>query len=285
MTSGPPGDVPPTGGWGSPATPGPPPGSPEGPPGGQVWQPPPGNRRNPLLVIGGILLGLGLGFLVMPWLGIWLSCRRHEHVGRRLARSDRHHPRLRPADRGRHRHAALAQAPQGRRRRPPGHLDRHDRRLRLLPGRLGPLHRLLSAAPQRLMYPTLGDLLGPTWPLSTHGFFVGLGVVAATVVFLVEARRRGQTDERLLYVVTGALLGGRDPHAPGHVAPARRPARERLVRRAVVLRQPQHPVRPGRRLARASTSPSGCAATAPAPATCSPRPSRSAWRSAGSAAC
>ena len=53
--------------------PGPPPGSPEGPSGGQVWRPPPGNRRNPLLVIGGILLGLGLGFLVMPWLGIWLS--------------------------------------------------------------------------------------------------------------------------------------------------------------------------------------------------------------------
>ena len=26
-----------------------------------------------MLVIGGILLGLGLGFLVMPWLGIWLS--------------------------------------------------------------------------------------------------------------------------------------------------------------------------------------------------------------------
>lgn len=71
MTSGPPGDVPPTGGWGLP--PGPPPGPPGGPPDGQVWQPPPGRRRNPLLVIGGILLGLGLGFLVMPWLGIWLS--------------------------------------------------------------------------------------------------------------------------------------------------------------------------------------------------------------------
>lgn len=58
------------------------------------------------------------------------------------------------------------------------------------------------------MYPTLGDLLGTDLALSTHSFFVGLGVVAATVVFLAEARRRGQTDERLLYVVTGALLGG-----------------------------------------------------------------------------
>lgn len=58
------------------------------------------------------------------------------------------------------------------------------------------------------MYPTLGDLLGTDLGVGTHGFFVGLGVVAATVVFLVEARRRGQRDERLLYVVTGALLGG-----------------------------------------------------------------------------
>lgn len=75
MTSGPPaGGVPPTGGWGGPP-PGPP-GPPQGPPGPppvQAWQPPPGNRRNPLVVIGGILLGLALGFLVMPWLGIWLG--------------------------------------------------------------------------------------------------------------------------------------------------------------------------------------------------------------------
>ncbi len=58
------------------------------------------------------------------------------------------------------------------------------------------------------MYPTLGDLLGTDLPVSTHSFFVGIGVLAATAVFLVEARRRGQRDERLLYVVTGALLGG-----------------------------------------------------------------------------
>jgi hypothetical protein len=63
MSSRPPDDGAPPPGWGRPT----------GPPPGQVWQPPPGDRRNPLLVIGGILLGLGLGFLVMPWLGIWLS--------------------------------------------------------------------------------------------------------------------------------------------------------------------------------------------------------------------
>ena len=71
MTSTPPGDVPPTGGWGRPPdTPGPPSGA-SGP--GQVWQPPPGNRRNPLLVVGGILLGLGLGFFALPFLGLWMT--------------------------------------------------------------------------------------------------------------------------------------------------------------------------------------------------------------------
>ena len=62
------------------------------------------------------------------------------------------------------------------------------------------------------MYPTLGDLLGHplrlSLPVDTHGFFVVLGVLAAGLVFVHEARRRGQTDERILYVVMGALLGG-----------------------------------------------------------------------------
>lgn len=49
----------------------------------------------------------------------------------------------------------------------------------------------------------IGELSQP-W----HEVFVGLGVVAAAGVFVVEARRRGQTDERLIYVVAGALLGG-----------------------------------------------------------------------------
>jgi phosphatidylglycerol:prolipoprotein diacylglycerol transferase len=51
------------------------------------------------------------------------------------------------------------------------------------------------------MLPELG-------PLPTHGLFVGLGVVAAVLVFVHEARRRGHTDDRLLVVVTGALVGG-----------------------------------------------------------------------------
>ncbi|MEI2778024.1 MAG: prolipoprotein diacylglyceryl transferase family protein [Tetrasphaera sp.] len=58
------------------------------------------------------------------------------------------------------------------------------------------------------MYPTLGDLLGITLPLPTHAVFVALGVAVAAAVFLVEARRRGQSDDNVLYVVIGALLGG-----------------------------------------------------------------------------
>jgi prolipoprotein diacylglyceryltransferase len=56
------------------------------------------------------------------------------------------------------------------------------------------------------MYPTLAPFLGV--PVPTHGFFVALGVLAAAGVFVLEARRRGQTDERILYVVLGALVGG-----------------------------------------------------------------------------
>jgi prolipoprotein diacylglyceryltransferase len=44
--------------------------------------------------------------------------------------------------------------------------------------------------------------------VDTHAVFVALGVVTAVVVFTVEARRRGVTDERLLIVVTGGLVGG-----------------------------------------------------------------------------
>jgi prolipoprotein diacylglyceryltransferase len=44
--------------------------------------------------------------------------------------------------------------------------------------------------------------------LPTHATFVGLGVLAAVLVFVTEARRRGHTDDRLLLVVTGALVGG-----------------------------------------------------------------------------
>jgi phosphatidylglycerol---prolipoprotein diacylglyceryl transferase len=54
-----------------------------------------------------------------------------------------------------------------------------------------------------IVFPTLDGL-----PIGTHNLFVGLGVVAATAVFLLEVRRRGVTDERIWVIVAGALLGG-----------------------------------------------------------------------------
>ncbi len=56
------------------------------------------------------------------------------------------------------------------------------------------------------MVPTLGHL-GPI-PIGTHDLFVGVGVLAAALVFLAEVRRRGIADDRIWVVVAGALLGG-----------------------------------------------------------------------------
>lgn len=42
----------------------------------------------------------------------------------------------------------------------------------------------------------------------SHQLFVALGAAVAVVVFVVEARRRGQTDEKLIHVVAGGLVGG-----------------------------------------------------------------------------
>ena len=58
------------------------------------------------------------------------------------------------------------------------------------------------------MFPTLGSLLGGEVTIATHEFFVALGVTAALAVVAAQARHTGLTDERLLYVVTGALVGG-----------------------------------------------------------------------------
>jgi phosphatidylglycerol:prolipoprotein diacylglycerol transferase len=44
--------------------------------------------------------------------------------------------------------------------------------------------------------------------LPVHSVFVALGVVAATVVFVAEARRRGAINEQSLVAATGALVGG-----------------------------------------------------------------------------
>ncbi len=41
-----------------------------------------------------------------------------------------------------------------------------------------------------------------------HGTFIALGVLAATVVFFFEARRRGAVNEQSLVAVAGALVGG-----------------------------------------------------------------------------
>lgn len=41
-----------------------------------------------------------------------------------------------------------------------------------------------------------------------HGFFIALGVLAATIVFTYEARRRGAVNEQSLVAVAGALVGG-----------------------------------------------------------------------------
>jgi prolipoprotein diacylglyceryl transferase len=49
--------------------------------------------------------------------------------------------------------------------------------------------------------------LGPV-AVQSHPFFVGLGVLAAAVVVLLEARRRGMLGEGMLVAVTGALVGG-----------------------------------------------------------------------------
>lgn len=56
------------------------------------------------------------------------------------------------------------------------------------------------------MYPELLRL-GPV-PIGTHDAFVALGLAVAALVFLAEVRRRQMRDERLWYVVAGALVGG-----------------------------------------------------------------------------
>ncbi|KUI28030.1 diacylglyceryl transferase [Mycobacterium sp. IS-1742] len=53
----------------------------------------------------------------------------------------------------------------------------------------------------------------PEWHLGAvsvpvHGVFVGLGVLAALVVFVAEARRRGAVNEQSVVAAAGALVGG-----------------------------------------------------------------------------
>lgn len=49
--------------------------------------------------------------------------------------------------------------------------------------------------------------LGPV-TIPVHGLFVALGVFAAMLVFVAEARRRGAVNEQSVVAVAGALVGG-----------------------------------------------------------------------------
>ncbi len=100
------------------------------------------------------------------------------------------------------------------------------------------------------MFPRAGDLLGVAPDLPTHGLFVALGVLAAALVFVVEARRRGHTDERLVWVVTGALVGGAVLMRMGTWLQHVDLRANAGVDRAVGLRQPLGPRRARRGVAR-----------------------------------
>lgn len=56
------------------------------------------------------------------------------------------------------------------------------------------------------MRPVLVRVAGLEIP--THDFFVALGLAAAIGVFVFEAKRRGRTDEKLVWVVLGSLITG-----------------------------------------------------------------------------
>lgn len=59
------------------------------------------------------------------------------------------------------------------------------------------------------MYPTLGELVGTDLAIGTHEFFVGLGVAVGLVVIGVRlVQTRAGRDERMLWIIAGALIGG-----------------------------------------------------------------------------
>ncbi len=49
--------------------------------------------------------------------------------------------------------------------------------------------------------------IGP-FAVGTHDFFVVLGLIAATLIYFYEARRRRMLNDRLLLIAVGALVGG-----------------------------------------------------------------------------
>ncbi len=56
------------------------------------------------------------------------------------------------------------------------------------------------------MHPIIGHV--GRYAIPSHELFVFLGTVAAAVVFLLETRRRGLVDERLLWIIAGTLVCG-----------------------------------------------------------------------------
>lgn len=57
------------------------------------------------------------------------------------------------------------------------------------------------------MNPTLDTFASWLPPVDTHSFFVGLGMLAAGLVFWWESRRRQVRDQRVFALIAGALLG------------------------------------------------------------------------------
>jgi prolipoprotein diacylglyceryltransferase len=53
------------------------------------------------------------------------------------------------------------------------------------------------------VFPSLFEIAGV--PVDTHTTFIALGLIAATVSLLIEARRRGKLDQRLIIIGVGAL--------------------------------------------------------------------------------
>ncbi len=49
--------------------------------------------------------------------------------------------------------------------------------------------------------------IGPV-ALPTHEFFIAVGVAVAALVFVLEARRRGELDDRMVWILIGAMIGG-----------------------------------------------------------------------------
>lgn len=84
----------------------------------------------------------------------------------------------------------------------PGYVDRPARTPAICPD----APTLARTARGARVHPVLFTVGGTV--VRSHDFFVGLGVLAALVVFALEVRRRGTWDDRLLVVVTLTLFGG-----------------------------------------------------------------------------